>query len=293
MYRIFEQAKEPLFGRADRILRLKPFSVHDIYAVMTDHGLTDGQTLFDVYLITGGMPKYLDILTANTNLTLDDILAFLLAENSPLIDEGRNLLVEEFGREYGTYFSILELIAAGKTSRSEIDSYLEIHAGAYLSKLESEYALISRHRPINEKPKSRLQKYTITDNFPQFLVSLYFQNRSAVETGNFGYIREIINRDYQTYAGRILERFYRQLFAETGRYNKIGSYWERGNKNEIDLVAVNDMKKTVAVADIKLTAARIDLEALRAKLAALLRGYREYKPQLLGLSLDNITQYLL
>jgi len=292
MYRIFEQAKEPLFGRADRIFRLRPFTIRDIHTVVSDHGRADAKTLFDVYLLTGGLPKYLDILTTNTNLTFKEILDFTLTENSPFLDEGRTLLIEEFGKEYGTYFSILELIAAGRTSRSELDSYLEIHAGAYLAKLETEYALVSRRRPINEKPKSRLQKYAITDNFLNFWFRFIFSNRSAVETGNFGYIRELIQRDYSTYAGRILERFYQQLFGETGRYNKIGSYWEKGNKNELDLVALNDAKKTITIADIKLSAARINLNALKFKSTSLLNDYKGYKPQWLGLSMEDIPRYL-
>lgn len=201
------------------------------------------------------------------------------------------LLVEEFGKEYGTYFSILELIASGKTGRSEIDSYLEIHAGAYLARLETEYSLVSIHRPINEKPRSRLQKYAITDNFLNFWFRFIFSNRSAVENSNFAYIREIIKRDYPAFAGRILERYYQQLFAETGKYNKIGSYWERGNLNEIDLVAVNDMRKSITIADIKLSASRIDLDALKSKSAALLRDYKGYKTQWLGLSLEDAVKY--
>lgn len=292
MYKIFEQAKEPLFGRADRIIRLRPFTIRDIHVVINDYCRGDSKTLFNMYLFTGGLPKYLDILTANTNLTLDDILDFMLTENSPFIHEGRTLLVEEFGKEYGTYFSILELIASGKTSRSEIDSYLEIHAGAYLARLETEYAIVSRHRPINEKPRSRLQKYAITDNFLNFWFRFIFSNRSAAENGNFGYIREIINRDYSTYAGRILERYYQQLFGETGKYNKIGSYWEKGNKNEIYLVAINDMRKSITIADIKLSSSRIDLDVLRKKSTALFREYNDYTPQILGLSLDDATKYI-
>lgn len=292
MYKIFEQAKEPLFGRADRIFRLRPFTIRDIYMVVRDHGREDAKTLFDVYLFTGGLPKYLDILATNTNLAFKEIIDFILTENSPFIHEGRTLLVEEFGKEYGTYFSILELIASGKTSRSEIDSYLYIHAGAYLARLETEYALVSRHRPINEKPGSRLQKYAITDNFLNFWFRFIFSNRSAVENGNFGYIREIISRDYSTYSGRILECYYQQLFGESRKYNKIGSYWEKGNRNEIDLVAVNDIRKSITIADIKLSSSRINLNALESKSVALLRDYKRYKTQLLGLSLEDAVKYL-
>jgi len=53
MHRIFEEAKEPLWGRADRIITLKAFSIADIRAVLQDHGCSDAQSLFDVYLMTG------------------------------------------------------------------------------------------------------------------------------------------------------------------------------------------------------------------------------------------------
>jgi len=292
MHKIFEESKEPLFGRADRILFLRPFSIRDVYAVLRDLGQTDGQPLFDCFAITGGMPKYLDILASNNVFQFDSMVDFILKDNSPFLNEGRSLLVEEFGKEYGTYFSILELIASGKTARTEIESVLEIHAGAYLAKLETDYALIAKLKPINAKPNSRLQKYRIMDNFLGFWFRFIFKNRSAVETGNFSYIKEIINRDYSTYAGRILESFYQQVFAESGRFNRIGTYWERGNQNEIDLVAVNDLRKEVVFADIKLDSSRINLKALKEKAAKLSEEYKGYQKQWLGLHIQNISEFL-
>lgn len=292
MHKIFEESKEPLFGRADRILFLKPFTIKDTYRVLSDHGTDDAKSLFDCYVFTGGMPKYLDLLTSNEAMSYKDTLDFMLSATSPFINEGRNLLIEEFGKEYGTYFSILELISIGRTARTEIESVLEIHAGAYLARLENDYALISRHKPIGAKPNSRLQKYKITDNFLNFWFRFIFRNRSAAETGNFSYIREIINRDYSTYSGPILERFFHQLFAEAGNYNVIGSYWEKGNRNEIDLVAINDLKKEITLADIKLDRKKINLNTLKEKAQRLLNTYTGYKVKWLGLSLEDVKDYL-
>lgn len=292
MHRIFEEAKEPLFGRADRILFLKPFTIMEIYNVLSDFGVKDARALFDVSLFTGGMPKYLDILTSYSALSYGDILDVILEANSPFVNEGRNLLIEEFGKEYGTYFSILELISIGKTARTEIESVLEIHAGAYLSRLEGDYAVISRLRPINAKPGSRLLKYRITDNFLNFWFRFIFRNRSAAETGNFAYIREVIDRDYSTYAGLILEKFFQELFAETGRYNSIGSYWERGNQNQIDLVAVNDLRKELVIAEVKLDKSRISIGSLKRKAKELLAAYSGYKTEWLGLSIEDVERYI-
>ena len=292
MHRIFQDAKEPLFGRADRIIFLKPFNIPAIHEVMADHGKAGLPALFDCYALTGGLPKYLELLVENRALTRGKMIGFILKPHSPFLGEGKHLLIEEFGREYGTYFSILELIAAGKTARSEIESVLAIHSGAYLARLEDEYALIARHRPINAKPGGRLQKYYLRDNFLNFWFRFIYRNLSAVETGNFAYVREIIDRDFATWSGRILERFFQELYAASGRYNRIGSYWERGNKNEIDLVAVNDLRKEVVIAEIKRNKARISLPLLERKAERLLHEYRGYQVEYRALGLEDATEFL-
>lgn len=292
MHRIFQNAKEPLFGRADRVIFLKPFSIAAIHEVLTDHGYDDIPSLFDSYAITGGLPKYLEMLAENKSLTHRKMLNFILKPHSPFLAEGKNLLVEEFGREYGTYFSILELIAVGKTARSEIESVLEIHSGAYLARLEDEYALIAKRRPINAKPGGRLQKYYLRDNFLSFWFRFIYRNLSAVETGNFGYVRGVIERDYATWSGKILERFFHDLYADSGKYNRIGSYWERGNKNEIDLVAVNDLRKELVIAEIKRNKSRISLSALQHKAERLLQDYQGYKVEYRALGLEDATEFL-
>lgn len=292
MHRIFQDAKEPLFGRADRIIFLKPFSIKTIFTILKDHGQPDLSTLFDCYAITGGLPKHLELLAENQALTKAAMLEFILKPHSPFLTEGKSQLVEEFGRDYGTYFSILELIASGKTARGEIESVLNIHIGAYLARLEGEYALIGRHAPITAKPGGRLLKYFIRDNFLDFWFRFIHRNHSAVETGNFAYLREVIERDYATWSGRLLERFFRDLLAATGRYNNIGSYWERGNRNEIDLVAVNDLDKRLMIAEIKRNKARISLSELETKARQLREYYRGYEVEYRGLGLEDAAEFL-
>lgn len=63
----------------------------------------------------------------------------------------------------------------------------------------------------------------------------------------------------------LLERFFHKLYAASGKYNRIGSYWERGNKNKIDLVAINDLKKEIVIAEIKVSKSRINLAELEKK----------------------------
>lgn len=292
MRRIFEEAKEPLFGRADRIMLLQPFPIATIGQILRDHGVANQNELFAIWALTGGLPKYLDTLASAGALTREKALELFLSPHSPFLHEGKNLLVEEFGREYGTYFSILELIASGKTSRPAIDSILNIHSGAYLARLEQEYTLISAIRPLGAKPGSRAVKYAITDNFLNFWFRFIFRNCSAVETGNRAYLREVIERDWSTWAGRMLERYFRQLVAAKGEYNRIGNWWEKGNKNEIDLVAVNDLKKTVLAAEIKLNPARAGLGELERKAERLRGEFAGYAITCRILGLADVRDFL-
>ena len=292
MHKIFQESKEPLFGRSDRVLVIQPFRIVTIHQIMSDYKVHDVQSLFDMYVLTGGMPKYLDLFIENDALSFKTMVDFMLDSNSPFIHEGKNLLIEEFGKDYGTYFSILELIASGKTARSEIESLLERNVGGYLDRLAKDYAIVSKHKPINAKPNSRLQKYRITDNFLNFWFRFIYRNRSAVETGNFGYVKDIIRRDYSVYCGRMLENFFHDLLADTGQFNQIGSCWERGNENEIDIVAVNDLKKEIILAEVKMNKSRINIAVLEKKTKNLLQDYRGYKPIWLGLSLEDAKNYL-
>lgn len=154
MHKIFEDSQEPLFGRADRTLQLKPFSISQLNEILEKKSLTGKRdSLFTYYLLTGGVPKYVEILLTEGIFQEKEIFEFVLTDNSPFLHEGKNLLIEEFGKEYGVYFSILELISSGKTSRTAIESILQKEIGGHLDRLESYYGMIEKYRPIQASHK--------------------------------------------------------------------------------------------------------------------------------------------
>jgi hypothetical protein len=72
---------------------------------------------------------------------------------------GNNVLIDEFDKGYGNYFSMLMLIASSKTSRSEMESMMGMPLGGYLDKLENDFGLITKIRPVLSKPASKAVKY--------------------------------------------------------------------------------------------------------------------------------------
>jgi AAA+ ATPase superfamily predicted ATPase len=289
MTRIFENAKEPLFGRATQRMHIKAFNINTLKEILSDYapGYT-AEDLLTFYSITGGVAKYVELLVQNCAFTKDTILDALLAENSLFLDEGKHVLIEEFGKEYGNYFSILSLIAAGKTARVEIESILEMETGGYLARLEKEYQIIQQIRPILAKPGSRSVKYKISDPFLSFWFRFIYRNRSAVEAGNLSYIKEIIDRDFPTYSGKMLEGYFIQQVKAEKKYNLIGTYWESKNQNEIDIVAVNDSNKSVLFAEVKRQKKKINLNDLEAKSHNLQQQFKGYSFTFKALALEDM-----
>ncbi|BBG65041.1 archaeal ATPase, fused to C-terminal DUF234 domain [Hydrogenimonas sp.] len=289
MKKIFEDRKEPLFGRANHKIQLKPFSVttqqNIIEELNPDYHPRD---LLSFYIFTGGVAKYVELFIDSHALTFDEQLDLIFDENSLFIDEGKNLLIEEFGKEYTTYFSILSLIASSKTSRSEIESILEKNVGGYLDRLEHEYSIIKKIRPIFAKEGSRSVKYEIIDNFFNFWFRFIYKNRSAIEIENYKYVKDITKRDFSTFRGRFLERWFIEKLKETGEFSEIGSWWEKGNQNEIDIVAVNREKRYMLIAEVKINSGRIDLKKLKVKAEKLLQMHQGYRIDFKGFSLNDL-----
>ena len=292
MVKIFQNSKEPLFGRSDGNLYLKTFQPQTLKDILDDEKCFSEENLFAHYIITGGVPRYEEILINNKAYTYKEIINFIFQKNSPFLNEGKNILIEEFGKEYGTYFSILELLAVGKTSRTEIESILEKNIGGYLERLINDYNIVNSNKPITAKPAGKIRKYYIKDNFINFWFRFIYKYNSAIETENFDYIKRIVNRDFKTYAGPYLEKLFHQLIANTKEYNIIGNYWERGNKNEIDIVALNEIDKKLLIGDVKLNPEKIRIELLKIKSSLLIKKYYDYDTTYIGLSIKDIKKYL-
>ena len=89
---------------------------------------------------TGGVPKYVELFYDNRILDVDGMISFMARDNSPFIDEGKYLLIEEFGKNYGTYFSILSAISGGINTQSAIEAALgEKSIGGQLKRLVEDY----------------------------------------------------------------------------------------------------------------------------------------------------------
>lgn len=254
MQKIFQNSKEPLFGRADNIIKLSAFSLTTLKEIIYDHRPDySNDDLLALYAFTGGVPKYVELFCDNGALSVDEMINFMIRENSPFTDEGKNLLVEEFGKNYATYFSILSAISGGINTQPEIETALGNKSiGGQIKRLIEDYNIIVRKRPILAKEGSQTVRYEIQDNFIRFWFNYFDRHRSLIEIKNFVGLQAIIKADYPTYSGKMLEEYFKQKFAESFQYRAIGSWWDtRNGQDEIDIVALKLEKRQAVVAEVK------------------------------------------
>lgn len=278
MTKIFKDKKEPLYNRQTRFMTVRPFTPSVLKEILTEYNSDHtAEDLLALYSFTGGVAKYVQLLVDAGATTKEKMLNQIVKADSIFLGEGKAILIEEFGKDYGVYFSILSAIARGKTSRSEIESVVGREIGGYLTKLENEYEVIAKKQPLFEKSSTKNVRYTIEDNFFIFWFRFIYKYSYMLEIDNYESMKAIINRDYETFSGLMLERYFRRVLIERQAYTRIGGWWDRKGENEIDIVAENELNNEATFFEVKRKAANIDIEVLKQKTAAFLRATGEFK----------------
>ena len=271
MNKIFFHKAEPLYGRNTGHLKIAPFGTALLKEILlSEAGKVVPEDLWTLWTITGGVARYVQLLMDDHAYTRKAMVQSVFAASSSFIDEGKIILAEEFGAEYSTFFSILSEIAAGKNLFGQLVNAVGPDVGTYLSRLESDYGIISRIVPIFDKERSRNAHYTIEDCFLRFWFRFVFKYRSWIELGRTAALEELVLRDFSAFAGFSLERYFRQKLAEESSYTRIAGWWDRKGENELDLVCEDELKGKIDVFEVKADKSRIDLVRVKAKCEAFL-----------------------
>ena len=302
MTKLFRDKKEPLYGRDDHTIKLHPFAPSVLKEVMHEYapGYTNDD-LLALYAYTGGVPKYIELFVDAEALTKDGMIRYICKPDSPFIEEGRKLLIQEFGRKYGKYFSILEAISEGYNTQAEIATYLGSKSiGGQLSKLEETYNLIGKKRPMWAGSKSQTVRYEISDVFLRFWFRYIEKNQMMIEIGQYPLLAKVMSDDYTTYTGDTLERYFKAKMMEEMNYRAIGSWWDpkgytdsKGNHQqcEIDIVAVSSDDKNAEIIEVKRNPEKFDKETMEEKVRFFIqkeKRIRRYKRTVRCLSLEDM-----
>jgi AAA+ ATPase superfamily predicted ATPase len=235
------------------------------------------EDLLALYAFTGGVAKYVQLFVDNKALTLKKMFDLMIREDSFFVADGKSMLIEEFGKDYAVYFTILSAIARGENTRAKMEAVVGKEVGGYLTRMEHDYGLLSKITPLFAKSETKNVRYVIEDNFLTFWFRFIYKYSYMIEIGQFDELRKIVERDYATFSGKVLEKYFREKRIEQGGMTKIGGFWDKRGENEIDLIVLNETSQTAQIIEIKRNEKHIRYNILKEKAAAMLVQTGELK----------------
>ena len=246
----------PLYGRRTAQIQLKqiPFAYYHEFFPEKDY-----KNLVEMYAITGGVPKYIELFRENEDI-YSAINTCVLNRSGYLYEEPYFLLRQEVN-EIGSYFSIIRAIAAGNSKLSAIASMLEIKATSLTKYLKTliDLDVIEREVPVTENNPQRSKKglYKIKDHYLRFWFAFVYPNKSFIESGHSNIVMSKIKKNLVrnhiafVYEDVCKERMW-QLNAEDAwpfHFAKLGRYWDA--QTEIDIVALDPEGKNIVFGECK------------------------------------------
>lgn len=276
MEKIFKDEEQPLFGRDDCTIKLQPFKTDTIREILGDYKPDYSKDdLLALWTFTGGVARYIELFMNNGCTSVRKMINYICSSSDGyFIDEGKKILLQEFGKQYGTYFSILGQIAQGDVTQREIEGSLGIEAlGGQLKMLDEHYGIIRKKRPVGAKPNSQTVRYEIRDNFFRFWFRYIYRYSSLIELQNMPELNKRISEDYTTFSGLSLERWLRQRMIESCHYQIVSNWWKgttkgKGRQDEFEIdIVTEDTEGNVGAYEVKRNADRYRAKRLQDKVA--------------------------
>ena len=253
-------SKEPLYGRADEIIKMKPIAP----AFVSEALRCDTAQAVREYAVWGGVPRYWE-LRENYDSLYDAIEHLLLTSEGTLYDEPSKLLYDEM-RDTVQASSILSFIGNGANKLSEIAARAEKQATditPHLSRLR-ELGFINKEIPFGEsEKKSKKGLYHISDPLLRFHYRYVIPYRSLIELGNSQAVLTVFKNAENDYVSRAWEELCRNHISAYGMDGIIyqmasrwwGSYYNEEKQQylpvELDVVAESFDGKHLFIGECK------------------------------------------
>lgn len=265
MYETALNYSSPLYGRRTAQINLKPISFYH-YKEFFEENNKNIVELVEWYSVTGGIPKYIEILDRNKSIK-DNIENSIIDVDHFLYYEPRFLLKEEIS-DASTYFSILKVIAEGNHKIGNIATRLEIQVNnltSFISKL-IELEIIEKLIPVTEEFPSKSKKglYFIKDNYINFWFKYIFPNESYISIGNIRHTMNEIDKNFNEYVSTVYETICREnLIRAELPFDvlKTGKWWD--NNEEIDIIYLGSNNE-ILFGECKWTNEKLGISVLNA-----------------------------
>ena len=119
-------------------------------------------------------------------------------------------------------------------------------------------------------------RYEISDIFLRFWFRYVEKNQRLIEIGQYPALRRIMEDDYETYSGDVLERYFKLKLVESMEYRDIGGWWDpkgytdkegHHQQAELDIVALRLKENVLDVIEVKRNPEKFNRGLLEEKTA--------------------------
>ena len=236
----------PLYGRSSLKLDIRELPFDAAMEFFPENYTADQQVL--MWGVFGGVPYYLEEVAPDVSLG-ENIHHTILSRHGSLHNEPDYVIRMEL-TEPTRYFSILEAIAGGNTSRNEIAGTTGIdynQLSKYLQRL-SRLRLVDQHVPVTEqKERSKRSRYRIRDYFFRFWFHFVYGTGDRYdELGDDAY-EVLIEPELPDFVSQVFEDLccsaVRTLYPEY-TITERGQWWY--GEHEIDVVGLTNEETLIA-----------------------------------------------
>lgn len=246
-------SEEPLYGRFQLILDLKPFDYLDSSAFYKELPAYDK---IGFYAVFGGYPFVLDYIRPDKDLRWN-IENVLLDTKGYVYTSLRYALLQEIFR-IETAEAILIILGNGKARNSEIASSMSVSTANVSIEIRKlmDMEIVSSTFPINRNKDEKKNFYEISDNLLRFFYAYILPNENEIDLrGPSAFYKRFIEPSITDYIARRFEKIIPEYLRRQIRMGNaddiidIGTYWydipkERRN-GEFDCAVKKDNGYTI------------------------------------------------
>jgi AAA+ ATPase superfamily predicted ATPase len=266
MYQTTLAYESPLYGRRTGQIRMRPLTFAALREAFPEKRFNE---IVELYAVSGGVPVYVEALTEGP--LMEQIDDCVLDPMGRLYDEPRFVLSGEVS-DTTTFFSILQVIAAGERRQTQIAGKLKL-SSSYLSsyiRILLDLEVLEKRIPVTANPeRSRRSLYYIGDHFFDFWFRYVYPYQGELESGRPAIVRGDIQQSFDQYVSRAFEDCIRNWLTHLDDHNKlpfqlhkIGSWWDK--RTELDIVGLNNTTHDVLFGECKWSQVPVGLDVLKS-----------------------------
>jgi AAA+ ATPase superfamily predicted ATPase len=255
MSEMVQNGSEPLYGRADVILKIRPLAPGWIQEGLQ---LSPEESIRE-YAVWGGIPRYWELRSNYKNL--EAALAHLVfSRDAILLEEPMRLLLDDLRSAVQPY-TILTLIGQGVHRPSEIAGRLEKSLPGLADSFQKliELGFIRREIPFGESIRSSKRTlYKISDPFMAFYFRFVLPNKQRIEMGLGEQVLKQVFLQLDEYVAgewEYLCRIALPMLKIKGKQWDIASRWwgtgKNGKETELDGIVLSTDKTHILYSEVK------------------------------------------